>query len=212
MRHLKNTFTLIELLIVISIIIILAGILLPALGKARAKTQSIACASNLKQIYYAYGQYLDDYNRYTMTRRSHWTDYWFRKLVENDYIKVPTINNYDSPTGVYKCPSETNKVTTFRGSHYSINGKLLNGIEGAESITDWEKLSFSKNTTRIGMFADNVPSPAGSFGYVVDTHGYRHSSGWNVSFYDGHVNWLSSSNTPVTVEDLFYYDRRYWEQ
>jgi prepilin-type N-terminal cleavage/methylation domain-containing protein len=145
-------FTLLELLAVVATIGLLASLLLPVLGKARIRAQQTRCASNLRQLGYAWVMYYTDNSgrlveSYPVNNSNAWVlgDMTMPdQAVNHNLLRLGKLYNYSPSTEIYHCPAD-------RG--VKIGSKLVNSVR-----------SYSMNSFMGGRStAAEIPSGSAQF-------------------------------------------------
>jgi prepilin-type N-terminal cleavage/methylation domain-containing protein/prepilin-type processing-associated H-X9-DG protein len=145
-------FTLIELMVVIAVVAILAGLLLPVLGRTKQKGKSSACLNNLKQLQLAWLMYVDDHDQHLPPNsdqplsgkdlpNASWVAGWLRPdgdpgskydstntdlLIGVKYQSFGSIGGYTKEAKIYRCPSDRSQVTIDGGRHDRVRSYSMN--------------------------------------------------------------------------------------
>lgn len=208
-------FTLIELLIVIAIIAILAGMLLPALSNVKKKAKELQCISNLKQVSSAAISYAEDSSGFLPYNPACAYNYLYNYSFDKegttftDYLKIPeAYNRYRSmekyAPPIVICPEggrngKTGATTTPEnmGSsvpNFSYAFRIVNAGPYYPPLEPLHKIS---NTSTRFMLGDKSSSHSTGSWSIYDriSFAFRHQSKSVLSFIDGHVE----SRKPETI-------------
>jgi prepilin-type N-terminal cleavage/methylation domain-containing protein len=196
---LRDGFTLIELLVVLAIIGILAGLLLPSLGRAKANARSVACVSNLRQLGIATRLYADD-NNYTLPTAEALPSH--PELPQRPVLRIcDVLRHYagrdagTDPSLLFRCLSDRAYFFEVEGSSYRWN-TTLNGkrIDLGESMH-----FFGGSLTNGGSWIptatlSHAPALTPLLLDYAQFHPCPPRSGKNVVYMDGHAGPFTTKN------------------
>lgn len=218
-------FTLVELLVVISIVALLAALLLPALSAAKARAKTVGCINNLRQLSLGWKMYADD-NSGTLvvnlpqpSADTAWVvlaqSASALQITNQSIIRQGRLFPYVVNPAVYHCPADTivsNRLPAVLS--YSMNSwmgsRIMNQLDKTIQYQAYRtfvrdaEIAAIGGMSRLWVLADEDPSTLndGWFLVTMDNRqpfasfpGTRHQHGCGLNFADGHTEIFKLRNT-----------------